>query len=245
MYIQITTRCNMTCAHCCFSATAKGTNMDRYTFITALEMAVSMGDHVTIGGGEPTTHPEFFVFLDKAMEYFEAGKLDMPPLVVTNGKLVTKVRKLLDYVEEGRPVTVELSQDEYHDPIRPEIVDAFKKHQRAKDSQSRFSSSYLELNDGRGAGIRTVSIISPVGRAAEPARGILTSTAEHLQCCCETPLVSPEGLVYSCGCKHHLLGNIFEGQSVLEGYDLELAHQGGGLPCRDIASVQQYLAEAA
>lgn len=216
--------------------------MDRYTFITALDRAVALGELVTIGGGEPTCHPEFFDYLDKAMDYFERGRIELPPLVVTNGKLVSKVRKLLEYVEDGRPVSVELSQDEYHDPIRQEIVDAFTRHQTQR-TINRYASSGSA--DGRGAGIRTVSVIRPVGRAAEAARGILTSTEPHMQCCCEDPLVSPEGLVYSCGCKHHLLGSIFEGYAVLTDYDRDEAHQGGGLPARDIQALQDYMAQAA
>lgn len=244
MYLQISSKCNMTCAHCCFAATNRGVNMDRYTFITALDMAADMGELITIGGGEPTVHPEFFVFLDKAMEYYDRGRIEMPPLVVTNGKLTGKARKLLQYVEEERPVYVDLSQDEYHDPIHPDIVAAFQAHQRRNEQIRRgYGYSGQVRSDGRGAGIRTVTEIRPVGRAAEAARGIITSKV--MECCCEDPLVSPEGLIYSCGCKTHLLGSVFEGCDVLDGYDREYAHSGGGLPARDMASVMPHLPMAA
>lgn len=240
MYLSITTRCNMSCPHCCFAATTKGADMDRYTFLTALDRAVELGELITIGGGEPTCHKEFFTFLDKAMEYYNRGKLEMPPLVITNGKLAGKARKLLQYVEEERPVWVELSQDEYHDPINPEIVRGFQAHQQYRDRANRYwNAGYTD----RGAGIRTVKSIVPVGRAADAARGILTSS--NLQCCCEDMLVDPHGNIFSCGCKTHLLGNVFESADVFAGFDRDLAHTGGGLPGREHARLPGPQAKAA
>lgn len=240
MYIQLTTRCNMTCAHCCFSATHKGVDMARYTFMTALERAADLGDFVTLGGGEPTCHKEFFEYLDKAMEFFNRGLFELAPLVITNGKLKGKAKKLLQYVEEERPVYVELSQDEYHDPIDPEILRGFRWHQQLKD-QARYS--YGRAQGDRGAGIRTVKSIVSVGRAADAGRGIVTNPS--LDCCCEDLICDPHGNVFSCGCKTHLLGNIFESLDVFAGFDRDLAHEGGGLPVREHARLPMQLAQAA
>jgi len=228
MYFQLTTKCNMTCAHCCFAATNRGDDMTRETFLRALEFAEAHGELVTLGGGEPTVHPEFFEFLDKTMERYQRGRIEMPPLVVTNGKQVKKARKLLEYVAEERPVHVDLSLDDYHDPIHPEIEAAFKAHERERRMNSRFGGSHREGS----AGIRTVENIQPVGRAAEPARGI-PITVVGAPCCCEDLLVDPFGNVFSCGCKIHLLGNIYEDESFLDGFDREQAHYGGGLPDRE------------
>lgn len=240
MYIQITTRCNMTCAHCCFSANNKGDNMSRETFMQALVLAENVCGSVVIGGGEPTVHPEFFDYLDQAIERYNKDYFAMPPLVVTNGKLVSKARKLLEYIEDEKPVYVDLSLDEYHDPIRPEIENAFKTHDRIRRENARLGGRHV---DG-GAGIRTVKNIQPVGRAAEPARGI-PITVVGAPCCCENLLVDPFGNVFSCGCKHHLLGNIFEDWSVFEGYDRDEAHYGGGLPAREHARLPAALTQAA
>jgi sulfatase maturation enzyme AslB (radical SAM superfamily) len=202
--------------------------MTRETFLRALEFAEAHGELVTLGGGEPTVHPEFFEFLDKTMERYQRGRIEMPPLVVTNGKQVKKARKLLEYVAEERPVHVDLSLDDYHDPIHPEIEAAFKAHERERRMNSRFGGSHREGS----AGIRTVENIQPVGRAAEPARGI-PITVVGAPCCCEDLLVDPFGNVFSCGCKIHLLGNIYEDESFLDGFDREQAHYGGGLPDRE------------
>lgn len=240
MYIQLTDRCNMTCPHCCFAATRKGADMDAYTFIQALDLAANYGQHLTLGGGEPTCHKDFFRFLDKAIEYYDRGKLEMPPLVVTNGKLTGKARKLLQYIDEERPVYVDLSQDEYHDPIHPEIVAGFQRHVAANKRRFTFGRNSSAVG---GADIRTVSRIVPVGRAAEAARGILTSSTIH--CACEDTLTDPHGNVFSCGCRSHLLGNVFESVDFLDGYDNELAHTGGGLPVREFVRLPIQLAAAA
>lgn len=228
MYIRLTSRCNMSCPHCAFAATNKGTNMDRYTFIKALDLAVDLDEYVMLGGGEPTCHPEFLAMLDKALEYRHAGRLEQLAMVV-NGKLAGKTRQILDRVDDGALLYVELSQDEYHDPIRADIVQSFK-------MMSRRTWEY-----GAGVGIRTVREIVPVGRAADPARGLPINP--QLSCACEDLCVDMDGLVYSCGCRHHLLGSVYEDSSVFSGYDREQAHTGGGLPARnDVRSIHAALA---
>ena len=228
MYLQIVTRCNMTCAHCCFAATGKGDTMTRETYMAALQLAMRYGDYVTLGGGEPTVHKEFFEYLDKAIEFYLAGSFDLPPLVITNGKLKTKAHKLLDYVEDEKPLYVELSQDEWHDPIDPLVVQRFRRHQAAKD-RARYSFGSGIRDDG-GAGIRTVGSIVAVGRAADPARGIQTNP--DFKCCCEDVLCDPNGVLWSCGCKHTKIGSVFD-PNALDGYDREYAHQGGREPQDD------------
>lgn len=51
MYLQITTRCNMHCDHCCYRCEETGEDMSLEIF----EKALSYDDETaTIGGGEPT-----------------------------------------------------------------------------------------------------------------------------------------------------------------------------------------------
>ena len=88
MYIQITTRCNMTCRHCCFACTAKGTDMSRETFHKAIALASEHESGITIGGGEPTLHPLFQEFLMHAVWELAAqsNSNGMPAVfLVTNG----------------------------------------------------------------------------------------------------------------------------------------------------------------
>jgi len=202
MYLQLTTRCNMTCAHCCFSATNKGIDMDRETFVAALNL-VYPDEYLTLGGGEPTCHKEFFTYLD-----FALSRHDGEILVITNGKLAGKATKLLDYAERySDRLQVMLSQDRYHDAIRPEIVRAFRVN----------------------ASIRTFSRLLPVGRGKELLGVAPEDTVAASECCCSDPLIDPSGNVYSCGCKTHLLGTVFDSE-VLSNYDREFAHTGGRDP---------------
>ncbi len=61
MYIQITTRCNMSCEHCCYSCTHEGEDMSLETFRNCL----GFDEYNTLGGGEPTIHPLFWQFLGR------------------------------------------------------------------------------------------------------------------------------------------------------------------------------------
>lgn len=223
MYIQITEKCNMTCDHCCFSATAKGDVMERYTFMAALQLAARHGEYITIGGGEPTTHKEFFAFLDKAIELYEANALEYPPFLVTNGKLKGKTMKLLDYVEDERPLHVCLSQDSFHDPIDPAVVQRFRRHQERQD---RWGYSRSGGNENSSASIRRAIEIKPWGRAKET--GVWTTDA-YSECVCDDVFVDPKGRVWSCGCKHTQLGWVWQ-DGVLDDYDRDFAHQGGKDP---------------
>jgi sulfatase maturation enzyme AslB (radical SAM superfamily) len=221
MYLQLTTRCNMTCAHCCFAATTRGDVMDRATYVDALCLARETGDHVTLGGGEPTVHPEFFAFLDLAIEMFDKGEFEMEPLVVTNGKRTAHAKKLLRYIEEERSVYVDLSLDEWHDPINPEVRAEFMALQRRR--LNAWGSTRREVVRG---GTRTANTIVSVGRAKTNGLGTSTVFGYESRCCCETPVVDPKGDLYSCGCKHIKLGTIWT-PGVLDGYQSDFAHNGG------------------
>lgn len=233
MYIQITTACNMTCDHCCFSATARGERMDRATYMAALQLAIRYGEYITIGGGEPTTHREFFDFLEKAIEFYECGSLEAPPFLVTNGKVKSKAMRLLRYIEEDRPLHVELSQDMFHDPIDPAVSKAFWMHEHRR-SRYRYGGTSSDSH----AGIRDTSHnIQPWGRAKDTG----VWNAQYVQkCVCDDVFVDPKGVVWSCGCKRHKLGMVWH-SDVLDGYNREYAHQGGrepdeGFPVLEIES---------
>lgn len=225
MYFQLTERCNMTCAHCCFAATTRGPDMSHEVFAAAMALVEARGDYLTLGGGEPTVHKHFFDFLDYALRAHNRGRLELPPMVITNGKLKGKARRLLDMVEAEHALHVELSQDSWHDPIDPEIVARFQGHERARQA-SRWSA--FPSSDGT-AGIRTVQQIIPVGRGADL---IGKQPGREVQCCCEDLLVDPLGTIGSCGCKHTQLGSVFDTSIAdqLWDYDWDYAHQGGFPP---------------
>lgn len=116
MYIEITQRCNMSCEHCCMSATAEGEDMTFEVFKACLEYDP---ENVSIGGGEPTLHPDFGNFLLYAL-----GKSDYV-WMATNGSQ-TEISLTLAVMARRGILGVALSQDDYHDPIDWEVIEAFQ-----------------------------------------------------------------------------------------------------------------------
>lgn len=213
MYIQITTKCNMHCAHCCFAATRHGEHMPRNIFQKALSVAIDRGDYVTIGGGEPTMHPRFFKYLNLVREEQRRGNFEITPFLVTNGKAYGKADRLLRILEheqemEEQTISVNLSRDQWHDAIDPRIVQRY--HQ-------------LKVASKGFINFRSVTKIAPVGRGRN---SVFDEQRTITPCACEDALVDPQGQVWSCGCKKHLLGSIWD-SGVLDDYDSEYAHEGG------------------
>lgn len=75
MYVEITERCNMTCAHCAANATAIGEDMTIKVFKKAIKSAIGQSEEIYLGGGEPTLHPKFMDMLNYAIKCICNGKL--------------------------------------------------------------------------------------------------------------------------------------------------------------------------
>lgn len=79
MIINITQHCTLRCPHCMQNAGPERNEMiSKDTFIKALQFAKSIGSKVVmISGGEPTSHPDFFYFLEKLVssDFFSVSVL--------------------------------------------------------------------------------------------------------------------------------------------------------------------------
>lgn len=65
---MLTTRCNMSCEHCCSNCTAEGQDMSYETWGKALAFVLDWGgETISLGGGEPTLHPLFWQILGESM----------------------------------------------------------------------------------------------------------------------------------------------------------------------------------
>jgi len=145
MYLRITSRCNMACGHCCYScAPGKGAHMDFEHFKMAVDAIADFSECIALGGGEPTIHPDFFRMLDYVMEHrcpYRGGHSFYCVCVITNGKATGRARKLIrryetqgerwGYDSEHDRLSIELSRDQYHDPIHPDIVEWYSRPRRA------------------------------------------------------------------------------------------------------------------
>ena len=175
IYFQITTRCNMRCAHCGFACTNRGRDMDESVFRRALAFCVRNRYMMTLGGGEPTIHPKFWDWMQYArrrLAPLREYEFDGYPGVglVTNGSNTELSLKLAAMAEQGK-VWAAVSKDAYHDPIDPRVYIAFKKPHRDPYGIDLFRLPHevriaeerrrrMDLRD-----IRTVGVIRASGRA--------------------------------------------------------------------------------
>lgn len=171
MYLQITDRCNMTCAHCCMDAQATGQDMSLKTFRAALQE----GDYITLGGGEPTIHPQFEKMLLLAIATCESVH------IITNGKHKERALLLAKLARAG-VIGAELSQDPYHEEIDEAVIQAF--------TRSKPRDAYNPDNDLRGIRDTSQKLLN-AGRC---------DWVEDESCCCEEEVVTPAGDIKPCGC---------------------------------------------
>lgn len=195
MYLQITTRCNMKCKHCCFDCTAAGADMSA----EVLRAALDNGDgYYTVGGGEPSLHPAFYQFVLEVVAAAEAQGVH----IVTNGKN-KKEALLLARLAKSGVLSACVSRDKYHSKIDPAVFGAFTRRPRQ-------GYGTMADNDFRG--------INEGGKVLARGRGRNIPGAVD-ECACDEVLVDPAGDVWACGCKAEKWGNVLTGWIVPEDYE--------------------------
>ena len=190
MYIRITSRCNMSCEHCCYSCTEKGEDMSLDVFRAALEM----DENISIGGGEPTLHPLFWQMIGESIANCEYVWL------ATNGSQ-TNTSLALAKMAQKYVIGCELSQDDYHDRIDQDVIDAF-----------------TNMDDGRG--IRNVT-------AREINAGRCDFGSDE-GCVCQDLIVEPDGTIKACGCEDApTFGTVFDTE-IPEDWEIGECHKEQG-----------------
>lgn len=187
MYIQITTKCNMACDHCCFACNkTDGENMSIRTFLKAVAFSENYTGDITLGGGEPTIHPKFWEFFGIAM-----GSAIESLWLATNGKKKETTIRLANIASHNDFFSVTLSQDDWHDPINQQVINVFKHNN-------------LEIRNV-GAGNYGEGHISNVGSAYE------NNIGNNDDCTCQSMFVKPDGEIKFCGCADSIsLGNVHD-----------------------------------
>lgn len=198
MYIQITDHCNMHCAHCAFSCgPRKKRFMTIETFIAAIDFIGE--DHIDIGGGEPTLHPQFWALIGYALGSCESAWL------ATNGSQTETTIKLANMARRG-VIGCDLSIDFYHDPI---------------DDRARKAFSKLGSSDNDMRAIRDVSYT-----VKKRGRAIRTSTWAEEGCACDGVMVDPDGDIFTCGCRRLKIGNVHTGYNEAGERYMEIVNDG-------------------
>ena len=194
MYIQITTKCNMTCKHCCMNATCQGDDMTLETYKAAL---THCDGQITLGGGEPTIHPEFWQFMGLALgaQYNESVWL------ATNGSMTDTSLALCNMARNG-VIGCALSLDEWHDEIDYEVEEAFTDGMTL-DREGRWKLGY-DAKKGDGREVRNVGI------GDGPMKQGRCDWSERIECACNSLTVKPNGDVMLCGCEDSIkIGDVF------------------------------------
>lgn len=210
LYIQVTDKCNMRCAHCGFACTGKGSFMSQAVFDKCLSLATNYQWCVTIGGGEPTLHPQLLPWaMQAALATIEASMEGgySAVLVVTNGKLAEPAIKLAKLAHLG-VIAAEVSQDPWHDKIDSSVVAEFTRY-----NKPHTHSQYGQTNKGYANTRNVTDSVVAAGRAKKNSLDVRNG------CICNALVVSPNGDFYQCGCKKTLLGNILTDEVTPETLD--------------------------
>jgi organic radical activating enzyme len=218
MYLQITTKCNMHCAHCCYSCTMRGRHAKWETLVDSIAFARGYTESISIGGGEPTLHPRFFDVLKMCLENFDYVWL------ATNGSQTASMYRLAniingedypdcecseedidnglcecwnDTIYQEDKLSVALSQDCFHDPIDNRIVELWTKKANVH------KHSHFEIRNVS----QSMSGIIAQGRAIETGSGWNTD-----DCACSDIIIKPSGKLRLCGCSNApVIGDVWSG----------------------------------
>ena len=192
MYLRLTSRCNMTCAHCGFSCGKRGKDMSKEVFKAALKLVYKYSEAITLGGGEPTLHPEFWEFFGLALAI--AAKDDGRGLyIVTNGSITETALALASLAKTG-VIYASLSQDYFHDPIDPQVVAAF--------TRDKFKYGSVD-SDNRAICTANLEKIIDVGRAKK------NNIGQRKICFCDDIVIEPDGRLWACACRKQSFGTVF------------------------------------
>lgn len=178
----------MSCSHCGFACKKKGQTMSDETFYNTLKYIENFDEFISIGGGEPTLHPNFMRYLVEIIAtniYSEEGGI----FIATNGSNTKISLKLANLAKKG-VIHAALSRDKYHDEIDYEVVKAFTKEKTLWDN-NRYND-FREIRDVTGNLIKS-------GRSKDGRN----------ECICPDIFIKPNGEIRGCGCKDSpIFGNI-------------------------------------
>lgn len=186
MYLQVTTKCNMTCQHCCYSCGPRG----RHAPMDVIRQALLQfsDEYITIGGGEPTLHPNFWEILGLCLGYSanDEGSIH----IITNGTNKNISLTLLRMSKRGI-IGAELSLDQWHDRsmVDPEVIEEYSRPINPNTTYpwSRIRQVIEPSRTGRGKRVGYVN-----------------------RCVCDDMLIDPQGLIYACGCRKEKFGTVFK-----------------------------------
>lgn len=178
--------------------------MSLSTFRKAMALCADTDALVTLGGGEPTIHPQFETIL---LESVAACSQHNKPYIVTNGgikKRAIMVAKLI----QRKVINGQLSLDDYHDPIDDKVIEAFRKIGQ-DEYYSNSEPGIRNTTNGREPLAHGRAMTEVLGMDEDDIAGI---ERDGNSCMCEDYRITPNGDIVQCGCDDSpIVGNVDEG----------------------------------
>ena len=247
MYLQITTKCNMKCPHCCYSCNKNGKHAEFNTVVDMISYARDTyeDESITIGGGEPTLHPRFFDILKICLQDFDYVWM------ATNGSQTDKMFRLANIIDQEDYPECDCHENyseeelEDHGCLCHEKMDDDTIYQEDKLSVALSQDSFHDPIDSRisdmwrrraNAHNRSHFEIRDVSRhVVAEGRAKRTGAGWEEGCVCNDMLLKPDGKIKLCGCKKSpVIGDIWSGitkewEDIIyndEGFQDERCHKG-------------------
>jgi MoaA/NifB/PqqE/SkfB family radical SAM enzyme len=206
MYIMITSKCNMSCKHCCNSVSKE--KEGQHLEFKIIKMIFEKWGHIykeqrryrrnVIGGGEPTLHPDFWNIIKLAQNYGDVW-------ITTNGKNKKDALKLAEMGKKGL-ITVSLSLDKFHEKIDEQVMKKFSEGLKGFFYQGNVSINWYNAKDKIDRR-RIRMVLNPMNNGFAKK---MEKTIER--CCCEGIFFRPNGNIYACGCDDSpKIGTVKEG----------------------------------
>ena len=175
--------------------------MSLTTFRNALKHCSEI---ITIGGGEPTLHPKFWNIIGESLAEFDVW-------LATNGSITKTALTLAKMAHKGI-LGCDLSLDDYHDPIDPQVIDAFKRNPSTQNY-----NHYREDTTNDARGVRNVN-----GREINAGRCDFGQEG----CICDDFIIKPNGDFKACGCiDSPIFGNVNTTVNIPDDWEWDMCYK--------------------
>lgn len=229
MYLQITTKCNMSCGHCCFSCGKYGRHMKWDTFLDALHFIEDRDSVISIGGGEPTLHPRFFDILKTCLQNFDAVWLAI------NGSQTNTMFRLANIIdgEDWPEIECTCLEDYGSEELeeygcrcyeKTEFEQAFILDDENKLSVALSRDPFHDPIDERIIDLWSrraevhrdshyeVRDVTKYAHVINEGRAKITGAANEEGCICSDLVIKPNGRIKLCGCNRSpFIGDVWGG----------------------------------
>jgi len=186
--------------------------MSMETFRTAIYAAMDYGSYITIGGGEPTLHPDILAMIGMAAMVSEEAVF-----MVTNGTCSEKVWRSLMGARDKEILHVRVSNDLWHDTsmLQPWVIRDANKYKLWWGDPSLGQRTLVK----RGRAVRNWSKLLQDCRLS----GI---EVEEIETECGDPRIDPNGLVWPDVPNYGSTGSIYDSDSLRCAYDIIREYEG-------------------